>query len=381
MKPKIKADWAKWLNTLAPFLIIVVIGLFVSAGLIYFTYGIGPLDFLAALFRGAYGTPYRVGETIVVAVPLLITGLGVAIAFSCGFWNIGVEGQLMLGAIFAVWAGFALKLPSSLHVPLLLAVGFAGGVLWVIIPAILRLKLNVNEILTTLMFNFIALWLFDYVILWPFDDPAIDAPQTYRIFESAILPQLVAGTRAHAGMIIAIIVAVIFYFIMRKTSFGYQVRVIGANPKAALYGGVHVSRTTFMAVLLSAGLAGLAGAIEVSGVEYYLHPGFRMGYGYIAIAIALLGQLHPVGVALAAVFFGTIWNGAAYVQRIFLIPIVVVELITGLFILLVLLVEFIQRGYLKLGKIIERKKIPERKPLEVLRLNSSEGEEKAASEG
>jgi len=287
--------------------------------------GVSPGSALAALVAGAVGSRDSLAESLVKATPLILTGLAVALAFRCQIWNIGAEGQFLVGMLACVWVGtrWAAGDPAkagteggpSLLLPAALLAGAAAGALWAGAAALLKLRRGVPEVISTIMLNFVALRLVSYAVTGPLQEPERLAPQTALIAEAARLPRLLPGSRLHAGIFLALLAAAALTLCLFATVTGFRVRAVGLNPEAAGAARIPVARTTATAFLLSGALAGLAGAVELSGVNHRIYEGSSPGYGYTAIAVALLGRLHPAGVLLAALFFGALGAGAGEMQR------------------------------------------------------------------
>lgn len=259
-------------------------------------------------------------DVLVRATPLALTGLAVAIAFRGGVWNIGADGQFLAGATLAAWIGVML---GATHAALLLALltGAAAGAAWAGIAGILRSRFGVLEVISTIMLNFVAAFGVSYLVRGPLQEPTHVYPQTSSIGTAAELPVLVPGTRIHAGVLIALALALAAWWAMRHTAAGFRLRATGANPFAARSAGlVDAERVTMRAFLLSGALAGLAGAGEVCGVTYALYENLSPGYGYTAIAVALLARLNPIGTFVAAILFGALEVAASALQREAAIP-------------------------------------------------------------
>jgi len=319
--------------------------LVVSAALILLA-GASPWVAYASLFEGAFGSVSSVAETIAKAVPLMLVGLGITIAFRCKVWNIGGEGQLIVGAIVATWMGIALgRMPAPLLLPSIVALAFLAGALWGAMAGVLKARLEVNEVIVTIMMNYVAIYGLNYLVRGPMRDPTIAGgfPQSPRIAPSAELPRLIPATRLHAGVLIALLGAVLVYVFLFRTPLGYEVRAVGANPRAARYGGINVTRNIVLAMFLSGGLAGIAGAGEICGLHFRLLDGISTGYGYTGIVVALLGKLHPFGVILAAFFFGAMVVGMEAMQRTIGTPFALVLAIEGLVVLFMLSGEVLTR--------------------------------------
>ena len=286
-------------------------------GVLLMLAGANPLETYKAMFEGAFGTKYARSETLVRAMPLMLTGLAVAIAFRIRFWNIGAEGQLVMGAVAT--AGVALFLfPDSTMPPaaLLILMGmaaFLGGALWGLIPAILKAYLQVNEIITTLMLNYVAILLMAYLYTGPWKDKeGFGFPGTASFKDFAALPRLpeqLGAGRVHLGLLVAVAAALIIWVVLSRTKWGYELRVIGENPSAAKYAGINLVRNILLVMIVSGGLAGLAGYGQVAGIAHRLQNGIAVGDGFTAIIIAWLAKLHPLGVLLVAVLFAGLTTG------------------------------------------------------------------------
>lgn len=261
-------------------------------------------------------------EVLVKATPLLFTGAAVTFAFAAGYWNIGAEGQLYAGAIAAAAMGIAVKgLPPFLAILLMIAAGFAAGMAWALIPALLKIKLAVDEVVTTLLMNTVILFFVSFLLNGVWRDPISGWPQSPAIADSAIFPKLIPMARLHLGFVIAWIVIGIVFLVLRRSALGLRMRSIGLNPEAARFAGVNVNRTILTAALVSGGIAGLAGMSEVAGIQYHLIDAISPGYGYTGIIAATLGGLNPLGVGLASLFIGLIETGAQSVSRAMGVPI------------------------------------------------------------
>jgi ABC-type uncharacterized transport system permease subunit len=297
------------------------------------------MDALLALWDGAFGSPYAVwSATLVRATPLLFVGLSVAVAFRAGVLNIGAEGQLLVGAIAATAvAGRLAGWPHPLAVLAMILAGAGAGAGWAGIAAWLRRRFGVLEVISTIMLNFVALALLSWIVRGPLQEPTHIYPQSATIPEASRWPFLIAGQRLHLGFAVGVALAIGAWFALTRTAGGFRVRVVGAGPTAATSaGGVDVGRTVFRVFLLSGALAGLAGASEIGGVTWALYEGISPGYGYTAIAVALLARLDPLWVIASAVFFGALEAGAAAMQRDAGVPAVVVQIVVAVVVLAVL---------------------------------------------
>ncbi|MBI3795474.1 MAG: ABC transporter permease [Deltaproteobacteria bacterium] len=298
-----------------PFLALVSAFAVVTLGL--WLTGVDAVQVFSALLAGAGGDQYRLSETLVKACPLLYTGLAVALSLHAGVWNIGAEGQFLLGALATAWVGrYLTGLSPVLGLPLTCSVALVAGSAWALCAALLKTKRGVNEVISTIMLNFIAAGLVSYCVHGPLMEAGGQYPQTDLLPESAQLPRLLPPTRLHLGVPLALVFAVGVWFFLFRTKAGFKLRATGANAIAARFAGIRVDHQLTLALVLSGALAGLAGGIEVSGVTQRVYEKFSPGYGYTAIAVALVGQRSPLGVVLAALFFGALDAGSGTVQRV-----------------------------------------------------------------
>jgi ABC-type uncharacterized transport system permease subunit len=301
--------------------------------------GASPWATFGVILTGPLRDLFGITEILVRAVPLILVALGVAISFRSGILNIGAEGQILIGILCAT--GVALWLPQwpgVVLLPLCLAAGAAGGALWGGIAGVLRARLDVNEILSTVMLNYIAAQLYTFMLRGPLIDPAemmtgSGTPQSMRLARAAWLDRLVPGTRLHTGLLIALVLAGLVWVLLWRTTLGFRMRAAGAGSKAARYAGIHVERSLVIAMLLAGGFAGLAGAVEVLGVHHRAIESISSGYGFAAIVVALFGGLHPAGIVPAAVFFGLLLVGADMTQRSAGVPANMVLVLQGAIIL------------------------------------------------
>jgi ABC-type uncharacterized transport system permease subunit len=318
----------------------------VVAGVLLALGGYDPWAVAGAAARGAFGsTDAALSITAVRAVPLVLTGLAVALAFRAGAWNIGAEGQLYAGAVAGVWVGLVGGgLPGWLLVPVLLGAACVGGALWASVPILMKLRLGVSEVITSLLMSFVAINLAAYMVHGPLQEPRGVFPQTAPIAEAARLPAFVPGTRLHVGALLALALAAALWWFFRETRLGFHVRAVGASRTAAAVAGrIDADRVTLVAFLTSGALAGLAGGVQVAGVTYALYEGLSPGWGYTAIAVALLAGLHPLAVVVTGVLFGALDAGAAAMQREAGVPAVWATAIQALVILAVLALGRAQR--------------------------------------
>jgi simple sugar transport system permease protein len=283
-------------------------------------------------------------------VPLLLTGLAVALAFRAGVWNIGAEGQLYAGAVAAVWVGLnAGSLPAWLAAPAALLAAALAGAAWAGVPALMKLRLGVGEVITTLLLNFVAINLSAWLVHGPLQEPRGVFPQTASIAESAQLPALVPDSRLHVGLALGLVLAAALWAGLTFTRKGFLVRAAGGSPEAArIAGRAPLKRLVAGVFLVSGALAGLAGGVEITGVTYALYENLSPGHGYTAIAVALLAGLHPLGVVVTAFLFGVLEAGASAMQRSAGVPAAWVNAIQALVILSVLAVDRVLRRGMEL---------------------------------
>jgi simple sugar transport system permease protein len=337
-RPRI--DWAKIvLNVLMP--IAGVLAALCVGAVMLLALKVNPLTAYAAMFNGAVGSRFGLTQTLVKATPLLLVGAGICIAFRASVINIGGEGQIIVGALMGAWVPLTFHTwPGWALIPATCIMGFLAGAAWGFIPGILKARLRVNEILSTIMMNAIALQLMNLLLQGPLMDPEGISRGTF-LAQSAQLPQqawlarLVPQTLLHSGAIIALVLAIVAYIFLWRTTMGYGIRAVGLNPNASRYSGINVPLYEAMSLTLAGGYAGLAGAIEVIGVQHRLMEGLTSGYGFTGIVAALLGGLHPIGLIPASVVFGGLLVGADKMQRAAQVPSSLVTAILGTVVLFV----------------------------------------------
>lgn len=293
----------------------VVLTMVVGA-IIFSLIGYDGLGAVREIFLTPFTNPYKWQDLGVKAAPLIIIGVGLSIAYRANVWNIGAEGQYIMGGLAATGVALATHgVGGWWTLPLMLVAGVIGGAAYAAVPALLRTRLNVNEILTSLMLTYASVQLIYYLVRAPWKDPmGMGFPQTKRFAAEALLPNIIPGTIVHAGVPIAIIVALVAWFIMSRSVFGYQMRVVGAAPHAARYGGFSENKTIWLALLVSGGLAGMAGMLEVAGPFQRMVPGFPTNYGFTAIIVAFLGRLNPLGVIFAGIVMAVTFVGGEVAQ-------------------------------------------------------------------
>lgn len=317
----------------------LILALGVGAGLIA-AVGVNPLSAYIDLFDGALGSTVGLTETIAKAVPICLTGLAAAIAFKSKFLNIGGEGQFYAGTIAATWLGLTIGgVTGTFGIPLLLVGGILAGVAWIAFPALLKFRLGVNEIFTTLMLNFITVYFVSFLVAGPLLEPGGIQPESAVLPRFLWLPTLIPSTVLNAGVFIMIIAVLAIYWIMEKTTLGFKIKAVGSNARAAKYAGIAVDRTTWMAIIISGGLAGIAGVIEVLGNVHRLLEGispFPIGYGYIGIWVALVGRLNSVGVLVSSFLFAVLIIGGQTMSYREGVPTAIVFVLQGLVVLFII---------------------------------------------
>jgi ABC-type uncharacterized transport system permease subunit len=341
------------LNSLLVPLLAIVTAIIIG-GIIIAIVGGNPFAAYLGLAQGAFGSAKALSETAVWATPYIYAGLAVALAFKGGLFNIGAEGQLAVGAVVSALIGYALpgwlhtSLPWFIHLPLTVGLGVLGGAIWGAIPGALKAYTGGHEVINTIMMNYIALNITSFLLNGPMRDPnpLNLSAKTPDIAVSARIPPIFPGLRVHWGFVLALLIAVFVWWLLQKTTLGFEIRTVGANPDAAKYAGINVKWNIILTMGISGALAGMAGVIEVTALNYRHELGFSLGYGFDAIAIALLGKNNPYGVVLAAILFGAMRNGGTRMQFMTQIPVDIISVIQALILLFVAadaIIRFIYR--------------------------------------
>jgi len=290
------------------------------------------------LFYGALGTRFNLLETFVKGSPLILTGLSVAFAFRAKFWNIGAEGQLLAGALVATVLGVHMGgMPRPLALTIIIAAGFLAGGVWAAIHGILKTKLKVDDVVSTLLLNYVMWHIMGALLFGPLQQPGSSWPRSAAIVDAARYPILLPRSRFHMGIIIAFVAIFLIWFVNNKTTFGYRSKAVGVNIRAAHFGGINTTAVIVWTALISGGLAGLAGVGELCAIQYRLIMDISPGYGYTGIVIAMLGNLHPVGVLFSALFFSVIIVGAQTMSRMTGVPTYIAEVIQGMALMVMLI--------------------------------------------
>jgi ABC-type uncharacterized transport system permease subunit len=330
-----------WIDA-AAIIIAVMLSLLVSAALIT-TSGANPWEAMGALFRGAFGTRHAILETIVQATPLIFTGLAMVVSFRAKVFNIGAEGQLFAGAMIAAWISMNFShLPKVIVIGLIILGSMVAGGMWAFLPGFLKARFGTNEIIVTVMMNYIILFIISYLLGGLWRDPGQFFLQTVRFEDSTHLPTFF-DSRIHLGFFLAIIMAFVVYILLWKTPLGYDIRAVGDNPTSSRYKGIRISLIIIAVMVISGAIAGLAGGMEVTGIHYRLKLDISASYGYIGILIALLGRLNPFGVIIAAIFFGALVNGSTGMQIFTGVPVALVDSVQGIVLVFLLAAEALNR--------------------------------------
>ena len=352
MKKVFQSDWfSRLIDALLP--VFATLAALILGAIMLLFLKVNPIEAYAALWDGAFGSSNAFAETLVKATPLLLVAIGICISFRGDVINIGGEGQMIVGALLATWVGLTFTgLPGWLAITLAMLAGFVGGAIWGGIPGVLKAYFRVNEILSTVMMNAIAVQLMNFLLRGPMIDPsqaevASKIPQTARLLEAFQLPRLIP-TRLHLGALIAVILAILVYILLWRTTLGYRIRAVGQNPHASRYAGIKIQRYMVLALLLSGAFAGLAGATQVYGVNYRMitdgsSSGFTGSAGFNGIVAALFGQLHPILSIPASILFGALLVGANKMQRVVQVPSALVIALNGLVVVFVVSSEIWRR--------------------------------------
>ncbi|MGQ9746662.1 MAG: ABC transporter permease [Candidatus Caldatribacteriaceae bacterium] len=322
-------------------IVAIMLAFFLGALVLFFT-GYPPLGALLALFRGTFGSRNAIGQTLTQATPILFSSLAFLLAFRAGIFNIGVEGQLLVGAFVAAIVGTTVKiLPPFLHVPLALLGGGFGGALWALLPALVKTYLGAHEVITTMMMSYVATYLTSYLVNYPFKAPGWVA-QTNPVAQSALLPRILPPTQLSLSFLVVLGFAFLVFHFLFRTYLGFQIRSVGLNPKVAENRGISIVSRQILAFLLSGFVAGIGGAGEVLGVHGKFVDGFSPGYGWDGIAVSLVGRLHPLGCIFASLLFGMLRAGGMSMARVTKVPLDLSLIIQALVIILVSAPRFIR---------------------------------------
>lgn len=326
--------------------IIAIMIAFGVGAIILLATGYSPLDAYAGMLMGAFGDIFGIGQTLMQATPIIFTSLAFLVSYKAGLFNIGGEGQFLMGAIAAAVTGIYLEgLPAIIHLPLTIIAGMVAGGLWGLIPAILKARFDAHEVITTMMLGYVAQYLTSYLVNFPFKAPGW-VSQTERLPASAELIRILPPTQLSSGIFLALAVVAFVWFLLNKTILGFELRAVGLNPTAAENSGIKINRSIITSMVLSGAIAGLGGAVEIMGTHKRFIDGFSPGYGWDGLAVALVGGLDPVGSLFASILFGALRSGGMIMSRASGVPLDVNILLQGLVILFVAAPTFI-RGLLR----------------------------------
>lgn len=331
-----------WIRPLIP-IIILALTFAITSGLILLA-DVNPLNAYYYFLFAPFESRTSILEILVKSTPLILTGVSVAFAFVSGYYNIGAEGQLYAGAIAAAGLGTIMwGVPAIIAIPIMIIGGFLAGMAWAFIPAILKTRLAVDEVVTTLLMNSIMAYVVSALLNGPWRDPNSGWPQSPDIAPTAVFFKLVPRSRLNFGFIVALVSIIILWLVLNKTSFGLRMKAVGLGKSAAIFAGIKVNRTVMTAALISGGIAGLAGVAEVAGIHFHLIGEISPGYGYTGVIVATLGSLNAFGVGLAAIFFGLIETGAQTLSRELGVPVYLGEVTQAVMLLVTLGVLLLQR--------------------------------------
>lgn len=329
-----RVESPRWLNVALP-VIAIAATLVLCSGLVALA-GADVLVAYAHLFLTPFSSKFNLIQTAVKAAPLIFTGLAVAVAFRARFWNIGGEGQLYLGAMGAVFVGTQAWLPAVAYWPLMVIAGAIGGAAWALLPAILRVRFKVDDVVSTLLLNFAMLYGMSALLDGPWKNPTSAYPTSPPLLMDAEFPTLPGAPGLHLGVLLALVAAPAIWFLINRTTLGFAIKAVGENERAAEYAGIRPQRIIIVTALISGAMAGLAGAGEAAGVHFQVMENLSPGYGYTGIVIAMLARLNPLGVVPAAVFFAAIITGAEGMSRATGVPVFLADVIQGVSLLCML---------------------------------------------
>lgn len=335
---------SKSLKILAPAATILLALLVAAIPLLWMK--VNPFAAYKSIIIGSCGDIYGISETLVKAIPLMLCGLAIAFPLTANRWNIGAEGQFLMGAFGAsVVALYLPQLAGALLIPLMIVAGFVAGAFWGWIPGILNARFKLSEIIVSLMMNYIALNWVSYLVYGPMRDRQgySNFPFSPKFVRHAWFPRIIQGTRLHVGIFLALLTAVILYIVIRKTRIGYEIRVVGANPKVAEYGGINTTKIVILVMAVAGGIAALAGVGEVAALHHQLRRDIAIGYGYTAIPVAMLGKGHPLGIIVSAVLFAALLVGGSNMQQDLGVPVALVSIIQALVVLFIVAGDTLQK--------------------------------------
>jgi simple sugar transport system permease protein len=325
--------------------VLAVAATMVAGGILFAALGKDPVEAIRLIFIAPFGDPYSRTEILIKAAPLMLIALGLSFGFRAGIWNIGAEGQYVMGGLAGSAVALAFwNVPGVWLLPLMAIAGAAGGLAWAMIPAVLKVRFNANEILVSLMLVYVATLFLSAMVSGPLRDPqGFNFPQSRLLHDSARLPLLIEGSRVHAGVLVAFLAVVVAQILLTRHTFGFNVRLLGQAPRAAAFAGVDANRLTVICLGLSGALAGLAGIFEVAGPIGQLQPSLPVGYGFTAIIVAFLGRLSPVGILLAACVMALTYIGGETAQFRLGLPKAAISVFQGMLLFFLLAMDILTR--------------------------------------
>lgn len=338
-----------WLALLLP--VVAVLGsLILCSGLVLLAHS-SPLTAYWIILKSAFGGKIGITETFAKAAPMVLTGLAAVVAFRARFWNIGGEGQLLMGAMLAAYVGGNAAVPVALLIALMIIGGFVAGSLAAMLPAVLKSRFKVDDVVSTLMLNFIIYYAMMALLSGPWKDPTTGWPDSPDIRPEAQFPNLLHGTRLHLGVVVALVASLLCSFLLRRTTLGFSIDAVGENARAAHHAGMRVNRVMLAAAALSGGLAGLAGVGEVGGIQYQVMSSISPGYGYSGLVVAMLARLNPIGVLPAAIFLAAVTAGADEMSRRTGVPVFLADVIQGVTLIAMLIALIFLDYRLKISRL------------------------------
>ncbi len=322
-------------------------------GILLLAIGVNPIEAYGVMLVRAFGTKFGITELFVKTAPIVLTGLAVSIPLRAGLWNIGAEGQLYMGAFAASFVALYFH-PPIIVLPLMVILGMLAGMAWAAVPGILKAKFDLNEIISTLLLNYVAIYWVEFLVYGPMRGKEVyNFPYSDLFPDYAILPRFF-GTRFHAGVVVSFLIAIAIYVLVTKTSYGFAVKVVGSNPKAAEFAGISRRKIIISTMLIGGAIAGFAGMMEVSGLHLRLRAAISPGYGYTGIPVALLARGNPLFVIAAAFLFGLLYVGGSAMQTTFGIPVAIVDVFQALVVLFIIGGDFFTRYSISFGKKVEK---------------------------
>ena len=357
MKKKRDASMSRGIEKTISSILAIIIALILT-GIFIWAIGFDPIEAYSVLIQGAFKGKAAISETVVCAIPLIFSSLGFAVAYQCGIFNIGAGGQLYMGAVFATFVGTIEGMSPAIQLPLTMLAGILGGALWGLVVAELKVKFGANEMITTIMFNYIATIFASYCVAGPMKGSyAMGLAQSDPVASGIRLTRFVQGTRLHTGLFIALILVIGYWVLIWHTSKGYELRVMGMSSTAAQYCGINVKQNVMLSLMLAGGIAGLGGCIEILAIQGKLSAGFAGNIGFDGITVALLGDCTPVGILLSSLLFGALSSGSNTMQMIVGVPSAATTIIQA-FIIIAIIIRNV--FHIDLNKIFGKREVKQK---------------------